>query len=163
MINWALKPTTEKPSIYAKQAAKNIDYPRMPSSNFKPDSMLGKYEGFGNQLQAMGRGGIAGGIEGLGDLASGMTSPFSIAATLAGMPWASRLSSGARGVNAGANALSRVAPEVSGIAPSMLPAELASVGSESIYNSARTAPKTIKSAEDAIYDIIMRRQAMKRP
>lgn len=203
-MNWALEPLTNKPSIYARDKAEQIDQPRQPSSTFKPDSYLGKYEDLGNWIGATARGGIAGGVEGLGDLASGMTSPLSIAASLIGAPWASRLANAGKGAVAGASGLSkaigptmdlienpgvrqvagsmddvgsligdmsrnlarvpkagtRVVPP--GIAPSMLPSELASVGSESLYNAGRVAPKAAKSAEDAIYDIIMRKQAMGR-
>lgn len=80
-------PLTDAPSRFAKKVADRIDQPRMPSRTFDEGSFLGNYEDFANKLTSQIRGGLAGSVQGLGNLASDMTSPMSIASSLAGAPW----------------------------------------------------------------------------
>lgn len=137
MINWAMSPTTNIPSKLAK---KGSDY-------ISPT----------NRVNSPIRGFLSGALEGAGKLGDDMTSPMSLAGLAIGAsPWM-------RGSQA-LQSLGRVnefRPGI-GIGPSELPADLISRGSESIYNTARNIPQAAKSAEDAIYDIIMRRQGMRR-
>jgi len=159
-MNWAMEPLTNKPSIYARQAADVIDKPRQGSQRFDPNSFLGGAEELGNWGNAVARGGMAGATEGLGDLASGMTSPLSLAASIIGAPWMGRLTTGAKAAASGMGALSKTAPVTSGIAPSMLPAELVSQGAESIYNTARSMPRITKTVEDLAYEVVRNNNKM---
>jgi len=199
-MNWAFKPLTDKPSIYAKKQADKFDTAATdPQANrtFNPQSYLGNYEDFANKLNAQVRGGISGGMEGIGNYVSDMTSPVGIAGMLAGGA-GSLIGKLGRGASSAARALgptmdlvenpgvrqvagsmddvnsligdmsrnlsrvpsagSRVTP--SGIAPSMLPAELveASKGAQGAYNAGRGIAPTAKTAEDAIYEIIRQKQ-----
>jgi len=86
-FNWAMKPLTNKPSIYAKKQADRFDEAAQdPQANrtFDPQSYLGNYEDFANKFNAQVRGGIAGGMEGVGNYVSDMTSPIGLAGMLAG-------------------------------------------------------------------------------
>jgi len=90
-FNWAFKPLTDKPSQVAKKVSPSIDAPRLGMSNFNRDSYLGKYEDFANRFNSSVRGAGAGMLEGLGNVASDMTSPLSIAANAVGLGGISRL------------------------------------------------------------------------
>lgn len=96
MIDWAMKPLTDKPSIYARKAADAIDAPRDPGEN-----RFGRYGDFANKLQAMARGGIAGATEGVGNLLSDATSPLSIISNLAGAGGMNKLLQGANSMSRG--------------------------------------------------------------
>ena len=106
-MNWAFKPLTDKPSIYAKKQADKFDTAATdPQANrtFNPQSYLGNYEDFANKFNAQVRGGISGGMEGIGNYVSDMTSPVGIAGMLAGGA-GSLLSKLGRGASNAARAL----------------------------------------------------------
>lgn len=127
MINWAMKPSTNLPSIYAKKAADAV------SPN--------------NQVGSPIRGFVSGALEGAGHVVDDMTSPIGIASMVA--PWLR----GAKPVESGILSLGRLA-EARGISPSMLPSELISSGMESGYNAPRIAEaaKYAQGIEDTAYD-----------
>lgn len=174
MLNWLLKPTTDAPSRAAKTVANQVD---KPLSGFRPDQ-LGGYGEQVNKLGAQFRGGLAGMVEGAGNLASDMTSPLSIASMGLGRA-ASGAARGARSIAPTmdlieeAPAIKQVMPQADdvgsligdmqrnlaripqggsrlnfpgGIPPSMLPAEMAPVGSEAAFN----APSMARAAQNSI-------------
>lgn len=155
MINWALKPTTDKPSIYTKKMGETFDrVAQDPQVNrtFDPQTYLGQYEDFANKFNAQVRGGITGAIEGAGDYISGLTSPFSIAATATG---AAPFMRGAQTITS----LGRIAPRaeqaISGIGPTanMIP-EWVAMGAEDAYNAGRSIYQPLKTAEDVAYEVV---------
>lgn len=146
------KPLWDKPSIWANNIADRIDQPRTGSSTFDPNSFMGRWEELGNEGLGMVRGGIAGGIQGAGDLISGMTSPLNLGLTALGAPWT-------RSMGAGISSLGRLSSEapiasraIGGIRPSVLP-EWTAVGEESGYNAGRSLFKP-KSVEDLAYEVV---------
>lgn len=96
--NFLTRPLTDAPSRGAKRAANVIDMPRKGSTSFDPNTTLGKVENTANIINAMVRGGLAGMTEGVGNVATDMTSPISIMGALMG----------GAGAKSGVNAASKV-------------------------------------------------------
>ena len=152
-MNWAMKPLTNKPSIWAKKAADTIDQPSAQSSRtFEPGGYLGQYEDFANKLQGQIKGGIAGGIEGAGYLLSSMTSPMSLLGSATGMaPWLK----GAQQLTSLGNMAHRIPGPMKGVGPSVNIPELIAKGGEDVYNAGRSAYAPIaKSLEDVAYNTV---------
>ena len=70
-------PLIDAPSRIARSL--NLDKPQLGSDVFADNTLMGNYEEFANKLNAQIRGGIQGGLEGVGDLISQTTTPFSLA------------------------------------------------------------------------------------
>lgn len=74
----ANKPLTDIPSQFADSIANVADRPRLDENYLSDNNPLSGAETFGRRMNAMIRGGIAGLTEGVGDFASGMTSPLNL-------------------------------------------------------------------------------------
>lgn len=79
-------PLTDLPSRIVKPVADAIDAPRLDGEQFfDPNSFMGKYEQTGRTMNAAIRGGMAGSLQGVGDLLTNLTSPLDLtAAALSG-------------------------------------------------------------------------------
>lgn len=99
-----MTPLTDLPSRIAGSVSNAIDAPRAGSNAFDPNSMMGRYEQFGNRLNAGARGMMAGMTQGVGDLTSDMTSPASIFSSLLGVGGARQA---ARGIGQAVSPIAR--------------------------------------------------------
>lgn len=102
----ASSPLTTAPSRFARQVS---DYLTDPNQQIMTPTGEGGVHDFMARNLARVRGGIAGGLEGVGDLVSGMSSPINLATTIATLGEGTALKAGyggiARGLNLTAKAL----------------------------------------------------------
>lgn len=156
MINWALKPLSEEPSNIGKKISRGYEElatPNQTERTFDPNSFLGNYEDYANKFNAQVRGGISGMMEGVGDYASGMTSPLALAGSAIGIsPWL-------RGAKELTGLGRMTPPRVSPVGPSIseIPKEWLGVGMEEAYNATKQLPRLGKTVEDLAYEVVRNR------
>lgn len=85
-------PLTTKPAEWARSVSDIATTPRLDTNYLSPDSALGKVEAFGRNLNAKGRGFIGGAVEGVGNVATQMTTPLDLAAMGTGLGAVRRVS-----------------------------------------------------------------------